>query len=111
MCWLLGTMQTKDIGPEFAPNKVYSAVGRGTEGFKVWYYNFLQYFIMVDAIQKHEKAHEQAQRKVDENTEVYALIIKQVNVNMTHVWTKGTKADDSTIPSRHNYQLLQKQDG
>ena len=24
-------------------------------------------------------------RKVDENTEVYALIIKQVNGNMTHV--------------------------
>ena len=62
---------------------------------------------MVDAIQRHEKAYEQAHRKVDENTEVYALIIKQVNVNMTHVCTK---ADDSTILSRYNYQLLQKQD-
>ena len=48
---------------------------------------------MVDAIQRHEKAYEQAHRKVDENTEVYALIIKQVNGNMTHVCTK---ADDST---------------
>ena len=43
-------------------------------------------------------------RKVDENTEVYALIIKQVNVMMTHVCTK---VDDSTILSRYNYQLLQ----
>ena len=40
---------------------------------------------MGDVIQKHEKAQEQAHRKVDKNTEVYALIIKQVNVNMTHV--------------------------
>ena len=62
---------------------------------------------MVDAIQRHEKAYEQAHRKVDENTEVYALIIKQVNGNMTHVCTK---ADDSKILSRYNYQLLQKQD-
>ena len=38
-------------------------------------------------------------RKVDETTEVYALIIKQVNVIMTHVCTK---ADDSTILSRYN---------
>ena len=71
------------------------------------------YFIIVDAIQKHEKAYEQNKSKSRRhNIEVYALINntgKYVTCDICE--QKKPKADDSTILStvhKYHYQLLQK---
>ena len=62
------------------------------------------YYTVVDMKQKHEKAYEQTNRKADDTILRCTVCTNQYKCEQKN----GTKADDSTILSRYNYQFLQK---